>query len=65
VRPYFSRPFRVIGGDRFAEACLERVGDAPLRVLPLVGAVDQAAGSSDVLQPLRRGALAVLYPGLD
>jgi hypothetical protein len=65
VRPYFSRPFRVIGGDRFAEACLERVGDARLRVLPLVGAVDQAAGSSDVLQPLRRGALAVLYPGLD
>jgi hypothetical protein len=64
VRPYFTRPFRVIGGDRFAEACLERVADPELRVLPLVGAVDQVAGSSDVLHPLRWRSLAVLYPGI-
>lgn len=38
VCPYFSRPFRVIGGDRFAEACLERVADPRLRALPLVAA---------------------------
>jgi Domain of unknown function (DUF4037) len=65
VRRYFTRPFRVIGGDRFAEACLERVADARLRSLPLVGAVDQAAGAADVLHPLRWRSLAVLYPGID
>ena len=62
VHPYFTRPFRVIGGDRFADACLERVADVRLRSLPLVGAVDQAAGSTDVLHPLRWRSLAVLYP---
>jgi hypothetical protein len=64
VHAYFTRPFRVIGGDRFAEACLERVADPRLRALPLVGAVDQVTDSADVLHPLRWRSLAVLYPGL-
>lgn len=65
VRPYFTRPFRVIGGDRFAEACLACVSAPELRRLPLVvGGVDQATDSTDVLSPLHRAALAGLYPGL-
>ncbi|HVU78532.1 MAG TPA: DUF4037 domain-containing protein [Gaiellaceae bacterium] len=61
---YFGRPFRVIGGDRFAEACLARVADPALRTLPPIGAVDQLTDSTDVLDPLRRRSLAALYPSL-
>jgi hypothetical protein len=53
VRPtidYFhGRPYRVLGSGRFVEACLERVADPWLRELPLVGAIDQLADSTDVL----------------
>jgi hypothetical protein len=49
VRPFYSRPFRVLGSARFVEACLERVEDEWLRALPLVGAIDQFVDSTDVL----------------
>jgi hypothetical protein len=49
VRPFYSRPFRVLGSARFVEACLERVEDELLRSLPLVGAIDQFVDSTDVL----------------
>jgi len=49
VRPFHSRPFLVLGSNRFVEACLAAVSDEWLRSLPLVGAVDQFADSSDVL----------------
>jgi hypothetical protein len=62
VRLFHTRPFRVIGGDRFAEACLARVGDPWLRSLPLVGSVDQAADSTDILSyPRRARRLRSLY----
>jgi hypothetical protein len=49
ARPFYSRPFRVLGSGRFVDACLERVSDPWLRSLPLVGGIDQLADSTDVL----------------
>jgi hypothetical protein len=58
---FHSRPFRVLGSSRFVDACLERVRDPRLRALPLVGAIDQLADSTDFLSspttPLARRAL--------
>ena len=50
VSLFHGRPFRVIGSHRFVDACLEQVQDPWLRGLPLVGAIDQVADSTDVLQ---------------
>src|SRR4051794_24859797 len=47
IRPYHGRPFRVLGADRFVQACLERVDDPGLRALPLVGSFDQLLDSTD------------------
>lgn len=51
VRPYYSRPFRVIGATRFVEACLALVDDPVLRALPLVGAIDQWVDSTELATP--------------
>nr|WP_323451175.1 DUF4037 domain-containing protein [Streptomyces sp. YSPA8] len=48
-RPYHSRPFLVLRADRFARALAATVTDPELRGLPLVGAVDQWADSTDLL----------------
>ncbi|GID43180.1 hypothetical protein Aca07nite_04550 [Actinoplanes capillaceus] len=48
VRFFFDRPFRVIGGGRFARAL---AGDA---VRPLIGAVDQFADNTDLLSHAER-----------
>jgi hypothetical protein len=62
VRLFHSRPFRVIGADRFADACRERIRDPWLRSLPLVGSVDQIVDSTDVLSyPQRARRLRGLY----
>jgi hypothetical protein len=49
VRLFHGRPFRVLGSGRFVDACLARVTDPWLKSLPLVGAIDQFADSTDVL----------------
>ncbi|MEY9929916.1 hypothetical protein ABH926_004556 [Catenulispora sp. GP43] len=49
TRLYFERPFQVIGADRFVRALMEKVADADIRALPLIGAVDQFADSTDFL----------------
>ena len=49
VRHFHDRPFRVIDGHRFADACVEAIDDPVLRSLPLVGAVDQWVDATDVL----------------
>lgn len=49
ARLFHSRPYRVLGSQRFVEACLEAVGSARLRALPLVGGIDQWVDSTDVL----------------
>jgi hypothetical protein len=46
VRPFYARPFLVLGSERFADACLAAT---PLRDLGFVGAVDQFVDSTDVL----------------
>jgi hypothetical protein len=49
TRPFHGRPYRVLGADRFVEACVAAVDDPWLRGLPLVGSVDQFVDSADVL----------------
>ncbi len=62
VRPFHSRPFRVLGCERFVEACRRAVHDEWLRALPLVGAIDQVLDSTDVLeQPRLARSLRSLY----
>jgi Domain of unknown function (DUF4037) len=50
IRPFHSRPYRVLASGRFVDACLARVRDPRLRSLPLVGGVDQVTDSSDALE---------------
>lgn len=62
VRPFHGRPFLVLDSGRFADACLERVGDPWLRSLPPIGAVDQFVDSTDVLSyPLRGRRARAMY----
>ncbi|MFE3454067.1 DUF4037 domain-containing protein [Nonomuraea sp. NPDC059194] len=60
VRPFHTRPFRVIGGDRFAACLTESIGDAAVRALPPTGSIDQLCDNTDVLRtPARARALAM------
>ena len=60
VRPYYSRPFRVIGGERFADACRTRIEDPWLAAQPLIGGIDQVSDSTDVLSyPVRAHKLKI------
>lgn len=62
VSNYFDRPARVLMADRFTDACLATVRDSVLCSLPLVGAIDQAVDSTDVLEvPREYRRLAGLY----
>jgi len=62
VRQFHSRPYCVLGSGRFVDACVERVADARLRALPLVGAIDQLVDSVDLLsEPTTLGAARKLY----
>ena len=54
VRLFYKRPFRVLGGDRFAEACLAAIPDEWLKEQPLVGSIDQFVDSTDVLSSAHR-----------
>ncbi|MGW0810340.1 DUF4037 domain-containing protein [Nonomuraea sp. NPDC002799] len=49
LRGFHDRPFRVIGGDRFAEALMASVSDPVIRGLPVTGCVDQWSDSTDLL----------------
>jgi hypothetical protein len=52
ARPYYGRPFRVLGAGRFAAACHAAVTDPWLAGLPPVGSVDQVADSTPVLSSI-------------
>ena len=54
TRSFYKRPFRVLGGDRFAEACLAAIQDEWLKGQPLMGSVDQFVDSTDVLSSAHR-----------
>ncbi|MEU6728796.1 DUF4037 domain-containing protein [Nonomuraea wenchangensis] len=65
VRGFHDRPFRVIGGDRFAEALLASVSDPAIRALPVAGCVDQLSDSTQVLMESGRArALTAAALGL-
>ncbi|MFI6597384.1 DUF4037 domain-containing protein [Nonomuraea sp. NPDC050536] len=65
VRPFYERPFRVIGGERFARALLAEVNDPAVLALPLVGCADQVSDSVDLLtHPDRARAATVAALGL-
>ncbi len=51
VSPYYSRPFHVIHGDRFADAIQEQITDPAVRQIAergLIGSIDQFSDSTDV-----------------
>jgi hypothetical protein len=62
IGSYHSRPAQVLMADRFSEALLTTVTDPVLRALPPIGAVDQVADNTDVLNtPTLYRRLAGLY----
>ncbi len=62
VRPFHSRPFRVLDSERFVAACLGAVTDEWLRALPRVGSIDQFVDNTDVLErPDRATRLRAVY----
>jgi hypothetical protein len=62
-RPYFDRPYLVIGADRFAGALMAAIGDAEVAALSPVGVVDQAFDGEDALSrpDLRRAAMIAAH----
>jgi hypothetical protein len=63
TRPFFNRPFQVLGAARFAAALREAITDPLVGRLPPVGAVDQFIDSTDAagdLSLLRACAAAAL-----
>ncbi len=59
-RPFYSRPYRVIGGEWLASALCEAIGDPAVRALldcPLIGSVDQWSDSTDLKRLEWRGAV--------
>jgi hypothetical protein len=64
ARSFYNRPYRVLGADRFVEACVSELADNALRQLALIGSVDQVVDSTDVLTIAERArCLAALYRG--
>jgi hypothetical protein len=61
--PFWSRPFNVIHGDRFAAALLDRIDDADLKRLAQtpVGSVDQISDNVDALENTPRRAWKRFY----
>jgi hypothetical protein len=64
ARPFHTRPFRVLGAGRFADACRAAVTDPALAGLPPIGSVDQVVDSTPVLSNIARARrLRALYRG--
>ena len=65
VRLFHDRPFRVIGGERFAAALVATIADPAVRDLPLTGSLDQYVDSTAVLthRDRSRRLAAALDPG--
>jgi|HubBroStandDraft_2_1064218.scaffolds.fasta_scaffold16088_3 hypothetical protein len=54
TRPYFDRPFQVIGAGRFASALQREITDPVIARLPPTGTVDQFIDSTDAFQDMTR-----------
>jgi hypothetical protein len=52
TRPFYDRPYQVIGAGRFTAALREAITDPAVRRLPPTGAVDQFIDSTDALGDL-------------
>ena len=65
VRPYYDRPYRVIGAARFVTSLLDTISAEGIHQLPLTGAVDQFIDSTDAAGDLRllRAAISVQLGG--
>ena len=63
--PFFGRPYRVIGGGRFADALRAGISDPAVRAIasrPLLGGIDQISDNTDLLEGARwRPVLRRLY----
>lgn len=57
-RPFHSRPFTVLDGERYAAALRDAITDPAVRALPPTGAVDQWVDSTDVLSHTTRARAA-------
>jgi hypothetical protein len=53
TRPFYERPYRVLGADRFAAALREAITDPQVRELPAMGAVDQFIDNTDALSDIK------------
>jgi hypothetical protein len=62
LRPFWDRPYLVLGSGRFAAARHEAIQDPAIRTLPMAGAVDQCIDSTDAVADAaaRRSAVAAL-----
>ncbi|MCL4859468.1 MAG: DUF4037 domain-containing protein [Caldilineaceae bacterium] len=62
VQPFFTRPFQVIGGERFADAIRAAITSEEVLALPThLGAVDQFIDSTDAFNHLYSGGLHDLF----
>jgi hypothetical protein len=62
VRPYYTRPFQVIGAERFADAIRAVITSEEVLALPAhLGAVDQFVDSTDAFNHLYSGGLHRLF----
>jgi hypothetical protein len=65
VSPFFSRPFKVIHGDEFANALIEQIADNEVRRIAskrLIGSIDQFSDNTDLRCVTEfRSALRRLY----
>ena len=50
TRPFYSRPFVVIDGGRFARTIQDVISDPDIRRLPLIGSVNQLSSTVDYLE---------------
>lgn len=53
TRPFYDRPYQVIGAARFSAALREAITDPGIKRLPLTGAVDQFTDNTDAAGDLR------------
>ena len=53
-RPFFDRPFPVLGAGRFADALRASIREPAVAALPPIGAIDQFVDSPPVLGDMRR-----------
>jgi hypothetical protein len=62
VQPYYTRPFQVIGADRFVDAIRGVITSEEVLALPAhLGAVDQYLDSTDAFNHLYSGGLQTMF----